>query len=309
MNTENKDLLIDVGSNYGDFAIQVAERNPNIQIIAIEPNTALSKKIKESCELKNLTNIELINFAIDKTEGTSTFHISDHADSGISSLLPFETEKINNDPYWNNRKDLHYDRKIEVTVKRLDSILNDKKFNRIRFIKIDAQGVDLNALESLGPYLEITDAGMLEAPGTLENNLYSGETADLQNTINFITKNGFKIYRIKPNDHAANEFNLFFCKKQVCWKTMEKELRLDNINLYDGKNFWHYPSNQLGEVENKIHQLNQTIQSLQSNTDKDQKTIEKQTEIIKILQRDNEHLHGLFCVRMRAFFKSLTLRK
>jgi len=316
MNNNEQDLIIDVGSNYGEFALEIATRNPLVQVLAIEPNTNLSKKIKETCDLKNITNIELINYAIDKNEGTCSFHISDHADSGISSLLEFEKEKINNDPYWSNRTDLHFDRKIEVQVKRLDSILNDKKINKIRFIKIDAQGVDLNVLESLGSYLEITDAGMLEVPGTLENNLYSGETADLKKTLNTITKFGFKIYAIKPNDHAANEFNIFFCKENICWKKMEEELHLKNLNLYDGKNYWHYPSNKWEPVEAKINELmhkaaelNEITKKLELNIEKCELIIKEQNIQLKSILKDNAYLHSLFSVRMRTFFKSLIMRK
>lgn len=319
MNNNKQDLIIDVGSNNGEFALEIAARNPWVQVLAIEPNTNLSKRIKETSDLKNITNIELINYAIDKNEGTCSFHISDHADSGISSLLEFEKEKINNDPYWSNRTDLHFDRKIEVEVKRLDSILNDKKINKIRFIKIDAQGVDLNVLESLGSYLEITDAGMLEVPGTLENNLYSGETADLKTTLNTITEFGFKIYAIKPNDHAANEFNIFFCKENICWKKMEEELSLKNLNLYDGKNYWHYPSNKWEPVEARIIELtqkentltaekrisNETIKNVTLDIEKCQLIIKKQTLVIKNILDDNTYLHSLFSVRIRSFFKSL----
>ena len=316
MNNNEQDLIIDVGSNYGEFALEIAARNPWVQVLAIEPNTNLSKKIKETSDFKNITNIELINYAIDKNEGTCSFHISDHADSGISSLLEFEKDKINNDPYWSNRTDLHFDRKIEVQVKRLDSILNDKKINKIRFIKIDAQGVDLNVLESLGSYLEITDAGMLEVPGTLENNLYSGETADLKKTLNTITKFGFKIYAIKPNDHAANEFNIFFCKENICWKKMEEELHLKNLNLYDGKNYWHYPSNKWEPVEAKINELmdkaaelNKARITLEFKIEKYQLVIKEQNIELKRILKDNAYLHSLFSVRMRSFFKSLIMRK
>ena len=312
MNNNEQDLIIDVGSNYGEFALEIAARNPWVQVLAIEPNTNLSKKIKETSDFKNITNIELINYAIDKNEGTCSFHISDHADSGISSLLEFEKDKINNDPYWSNRTDLHFDHKIEVQVKRLDSILNDKKINKIRFIKIDAQGVDLNVLESLGSYLELTDAGMLEVPGTLENNLYSGETADLKTTLNTITEFGFKIYAIKPNDHAANEFNIFFCKENICWKKMEEELSLKNLNLYDGKNYWHYPSNKWEPVEARINELteeknllnNKTI-TLISDIQKYQIIIKEQDNIIKSLQKDSVYLHSLFSIRLRTYIKSL----
>jgi len=316
MNNNEQDLIIDVGSNYGEFALEIATRNPWAKVLAIEPNTILSKKIKETCDLKNITNIELINYAIDKNEGTCLFHISDHADSGISSLLEFEKEKINNDPYWSNRTDLHFDRKIEVQVKRLDSILNDKKINKIRFIKIDAQGVDLNVLESLGSYLEITDAGMLEVPGTLENNLYNGETADLKITLNTITRFGFRIYAIKPNDHAANEFNIFFCKENICWKKMEEDLNLKNLNLYDGKNYWHYPSNKwepvearINELKHKADELNKITKKLELKIEKCELIINEQNIELKTILKDNAYLHSLFSVRIRKYFKALILRK
>ncbi len=306
------DLIIDVGANYGEFSMDIGIKNPNIKILAIDPNPNLCKIIKDKISDKNLQNIEIIQLAINTKEGACSFNISDHADSGISSLLPFEQSKIEADSYWNKRSDLNFDRQIEVEVKRLDNLLKNYEINKIKFIKIDAQGVDLNVLESLGKYLEITEAGMLEVSGTLENNLYEGETVDLNKALSTIKTLGFKAYAIKPNDHAANEFNIFFCKESINWKSMEVELNLIGINLYDGKNYWHYPSNKWEPIEQEFINLKN---NLKQNTIENQNLINEKIELestyklqilkIKTLQKDNDYLHSIFYIKLLGYIKNL----
>lgn len=263
------DIIIDVGSNHGDFSLAVARRNTRITILAIDPNEMLCQQLLEKAALEQLNNIEIIPVAINLHEGTHNFNLSEHDDAGVSSLLDFDNEKIKNDAYWKNRGDLYFNRQSTVTVKRLDTILSQREIRRIRFIKIDAQGVDINVLKSLGDLLTITDAGMLELSATSDKKLYKNESYDLQSGLNEITNLGFKIYAIKPNDPASNEFNVYFCRENVDYKALEAELQLAGISLYDGKHFWHFPANKeknvagiINEVETKLAEAKAKISEL-----------------------------------------------
>lgn len=243
--TPIRDLVIDVGANQGGFALEIAARNPGVLVLAFEPIPELCDAIAAKLAERKLDNVTLLTLAADKVPRTANFHVSTHDDCGVSSLLSFDQTQINGDEYWQRRKDLYFDRSIEVSVVRLDSIPEIQRAARIRFIKIDAQGVDLEVLESLGEHLARVEAGMLEVPATLESRLYDGETHDVHAVLVRLEALGFRLYALKPNDHAAKEFNVFFCRRDVDWRVAEQELQLRGIQLYDGKHFWHAPANRL----------------------------------------------------------------
>ena len=240
-----QDVVIDVGANRGDFGLDVAERNRDVQVLAFEPIPQLSADIVAAAAARGLDNLSVIEAAADSEARTATFHVADHEDLGVSSLLQFDQASITKDEYWHTRTDLYYDRAIEVAVVRLDSVPAIQQARRIRFIKIDAQGVDVPALESLGEYLPKVEAGMLEVPATHESRIYADEVYDLQSAMNRLQSLGFRVYAIKPNDHAMKEVNLFFCRQDVDWQELERDLHLRGIALYDGKHFWHSPADHL----------------------------------------------------------------
>lgn len=268
-----KKLVIDVGANKGDFSLDIIARNPTVRVLAIEPIPKLCSGILERAEKLGVNeNIEVLECAVDTEEREAHFNVADHADLGVSSLLSFAESDIRNDVYWNVRDDLYFDKTIPVHVRRLDNILKERSVDNISFIKIDAQGLDVNVLQSLGEYLLKTDAGMLEVPSTLSTRLYIDEQYDLQRALNYLDEMGFKPYAIKPNDHSSNEFNVFFCKKEISPNVVEENLSLHGIPLYDGKHFWHAPSSQYKPVQEmdveslleKISQLDKKSQYLES---------------------------------------------
>jgi FkbM family methyltransferase len=237
------ELIIDVGANSGEFALAIAKRNPMVTVLAIDPIPQLCVSIRHQAEEQQLSNLWIETVAIDLTERTATFNVANHHDLGVSSLLALDTEKISADPYWKDRADLYFDTQVTVDVKPLSALLDARSPKKISFIKIDAQGVDLQVLESLGTYLSITDAGMLEVPATGRHALYHGERHTLHSALDKLNSLGFEAYAIKPNDHAANEYNIFFCKLGMDPVEMEARLGLNGVHLYDGKHFWHNPSN------------------------------------------------------------------
>ncbi len=236
-----KTCILDVGANSGDFLFPVAARSPSISVIGIEPIPELFEELGARREVLNLLNVELRCTAIDTAPRSARFNVARHADWGVSSLLEFDRQSLADDEYWALRSDLYFDEAIDVKVVRLDALLEEAGYDHVSFIKVDAQGVDLRVLESLGALLPCVDAGMLEAPTTRNSALYTDEPS-LHDVLTFLDEHGFEPYAIKSNDPACAEVNVFFNRRGVDWREIETKLNLRGVPLYDGKHYWHVPS-------------------------------------------------------------------
>ena len=238
-----KTCILDIGANYGEFLFPVAERLPSIQVIGVEPIPELFQKLVAKKAVFERSNVELWCTAIDITAGMAKFNVARHNDWGVSSLLAFDSSHITGDRYWSERPDLYFDDTIDVKVSRLDTLLEAAGYDHVSFVKIDAQGVDLRVLESLGKFLPHVDAGMIEAPTTPNSALYTDEPW-LYTALSFLDQNGFEPYAIKANDPACAEVNIFFNRKGLDWRVVEENLQLQGVALYDGKHYWHVPSSE-----------------------------------------------------------------
>ncbi|HEN3664331.1 TPA: FkbM family methyltransferase, partial [Yersinia enterocolitica] len=262
------DIILDLGANMGGFSLEIAKRNPGVTVHAVEPYPQLAKFLKEQSKKEKIINHIVHEVAISEKNGLSVFNVSTESESGTSSLLNFSSDHLKSDEYWSNRIDLVHSIKIDVETMTLFSFLDRLSFNRIRFIKIDIQGMDLIALKTAEKYLDRIDGGMLEVPSVKEISLYSGSDDDLLTALVFLDNNGFYAYKIKPNDPASNEFNVFFCRKGQRYELLEDELNLRGLKYYDGKHYWHFPSNRQEFPEEYIMGLTEELRCMTQLTDK-----------------------------------------
>lgn len=250
-------IIVDVGANHGEFSLEVAKRNPDCRIVAIEPIEVLRRIIYDSAEKCSIKNIDICACAIDQSDGYGVLNIATHSDWGVSTLLNFDQNKLQ-DEYWKTRDDMYFDTQEEVRVRTLSSILeefNVSENNRVGFIKVDAQGLDLQVLMSAGDYVKYIDAGMLEISISTDLGLYEKEEYNLKSVLDWLEINGFEPYYLKPNDPASNEFNVYFNRVGYDHLEIEKELSLRGIDIYDGKFYWHFPSSKLLNIEHEYHEL------------------------------------------------------
>lgn len=238
-----KDIILDVGANSGQFTLEVAVRNPDKMVFAFEPISELASKIRKSAERMGLSNVTVSELAICDYDGELPFYVSRKGDWGTSSLLQFNKEVVTSDPYWSTREDLEQESVIQISVTTLENFLDTIDFSVISFMKVDVQGKDAAVLRSLGKYSGLVRAGMLELAATKKCALYRQEEEDLRSGLNLIRSMGYSVYAVKPNDPAANEFNVYFSAFDVDVDEHEEELSLRGMPAYDGKFFWHLPSN------------------------------------------------------------------
>lgn len=233
--------ILDIGANNGDFIFPLAQRLPSMPLLGVEPIPELFDLLDAKCRELAFGAVQLKRVAIDEVPRRARFNVARHADLGVSSLLDFNASSLENNEYWRGRSDLYFDEEIEVDVVRLDTLLEEAGFDHISFIKIDAQGVDLKVLASLGKYLGSVDGGMLEVSTTRNSVLYQNEPL-LRDVLEFLDQHGFEPYAIKSNDPACAEVNVFFNRKGLDWEEMEARLQLRGIALYDGRHYWHISS-------------------------------------------------------------------
>jgi len=200
--------LIEVGAYDGSDSLKYL--NNGYIVYTFEPKKDLFENLVN--KTKHLQNYNVINKAVSLLDGKTQFNICNSG--GASSILPFRSDEELNETWSINRNDIHYSGiSYEVETTRLDTFIeiNNLQDTVIDFIHIDAQGVDLDCLKSLGKYIKNVSAGVLETVMEKGKSIYIGQHENIfVNVKNFLLENGFEITDIQGNDNTYCEYNVFF---------------------------------------------------------------------------------------------------
>jgi FkbM family methyltransferase len=127
-------VYLDVGFNQGEWSKYIAQKNRRAKIIAFDPCLDVVQKFEG--EKEHFESIELIQMALSNANGEMTFY--DYGNlNGCNSLA---------------KRDIDFNDSVEpkiytVAVTTLDEWLPHNKIDHVDFLKIDAEGFDLNVLE------------------------------------------------------------------------------------------------------------------------------------------------------------------
>lgn len=128
-NLKDDDVLIDVGANVGRYVLLASRIIRNGRIIAIEAHPKNYEFLLRNLK-QNRVTAECINAAISDQPGTVNLHIST-AGSGKHSIREGRIMKG----------------AIQVSSVTLDSIIDEKKIDRIDWILIDVEGAENSVLK------------------------------------------------------------------------------------------------------------------------------------------------------------------
>lgn len=218
---EMKKIIFDVGANNGDSTASYL-KDESVELYAFEPNPFLFKDIQEIHGAN--PRYHPFQYAIGDTEGMKNFNLAGPVDPmnilahrkgmsnwGCSSLLDF-SESVQDE--WEGRADFQTVGTFPVQVRRLDSFVQEHGIEAIDYLHIDAQGMDLRVLQSLGDKLSIVRAGVLEAPINEKKKIYT-ESHTAADAILFLLNNQFRITDIEKNDPEGNEVNIYFARRSA----------------------------------------------------------------------------------------------
>ena len=198
---ELKDIntLIDVGSNKGQFSAILRNFYPQVSIHSFEPQI---DELNIQKKLLGSSNINYYAFALGDENKNMLFNITKRKDS--SSLL---------DPLLKNNKIYSENKKINVPVKKLDTVLDINELIKPILIKLDVQGFELKALIGAQSVLDNVDYIISEISFL---DVYKNQV-NADDLINYLKSKNFDIHKrtnlTKLNGNNFQE-DVLFVKKQ-----------------------------------------------------------------------------------------------
>jgi FkbM family methyltransferase len=200
--------LIEVGACDGTDSLSYHAKG--YRVYTFEPKKDLYDNLVE--KTRHLSDYHVFPKAVCLSDGKTTFNICKQG--GASSILKFRTDEELNNTWTSGRTDIHYSgESYEVETTRLDSFIEEYKLQDtgIDFIHIDAQGVDLECLMSLGKYIVNVKEGVVETVIDNNKSIYVDQKLNnFENVKNFLEENNFMITSVQSNDYTNCEYNIYF---------------------------------------------------------------------------------------------------
>lgn len=188
-------LFLDIGSNRGDAIQSILMQRPDARVMAFEPNTHLTDKVKKI--YKNDPRVEVQNFGLGSKPGSFELFIPFYNRYMFDGLASFKERRarrwLENRLYGFRSEKLHIERMV-CEVKRVDDLQLDPYF-----IKIDVQGFEYDVLVGARNTLATSQPILLiETPDSRE--------------IEFLSSLGYKpyVYRQSRFHAGLRGMNVFF---------------------------------------------------------------------------------------------------
>lgn len=196
-------VIADIGARGGwskDFASLA--QHARTRFIAAEPEAKEAARIAAAHP-----DAVVLPFALGEHDGTGTLKLT--RELGCASMYEPNTSLLGLYPI---RSWFEVERRVEVEVRRYDSLVDEFECPEIDFLKIDTQGYELEVLKGIGSHLTPVCCIELEAHVLP---LYEGQ-ALLTDICAFLFAYGFELITLRQQgrfEGAAIEYNAFFIKR------------------------------------------------------------------------------------------------
>jgi FkbM family methyltransferase len=191
---------IDVGAHEGEVTLACARQNPRLRVYAFEPNLRLAATL-----IGVASNFFVVPMAVAEKDGLTEFHLN--AFRAASSLLPFNDERKKQ---WIGGEILKVTSTVAVPTIRLDTFMDLTRIDRVDFLKIDTQGMDLSVVKSAGARLRDITRLTLEVDLT-DPPLYEGAPSK-ELVVKFLQERGFDMESAEKQTYGQEE-NLTFVRR------------------------------------------------------------------------------------------------
>ena len=128
---EPEDNVLDLGAHIGSFTLRAAkEVGLKGMVVAVEPSSENFELLEKNIALNGCSNVKLLQTAAGKDFEVAEFFI--HENPSSNSFYNSRTKTI---------------RSEKVTIRTLDSIIDELQFKKVDFVKIDVEGAELDVLK------------------------------------------------------------------------------------------------------------------------------------------------------------------
>ncbi len=200
--------VLDIGAHIGCFSIYASILNPQIKIIALEPEPNNFELLKQNIKINHCQNIIVKQYAVihyhpERSEGS-------RPSRGSSSLAVPQNDDTKATLYLNPDSHNHStfyqtENSIKVPATTLENLILKNKLNKIGLLKIDIEGAEFQIIKNLEKNIWDKIQYLAIEYHEFENN----KRADLEN---IIRTHGFSLEHF-PN-HFDKRFGLFICRNK-----------------------------------------------------------------------------------------------
>lgn len=170
--------VIDVGANVGVYTFSAARKvGKTGKVIAIEPFTGCVNCLKSTCQVNSLSQVQIYLGAASDRNGKA--FLSLHAASEINEVVPSE---LVTSPSPNL---------VEINCLTLDSLIESENLNRVDWIKLDAEGHEMQVLAGSEQILRDF------SPNIIYENI-AGDKASNTPVAEFLLSRGYFLFRYQP---------------------------------------------------------------------------------------------------------------
>jgi len=189
----------DVGAQEGGLTFPFAAADPSLLVYAFEPNLHAASRIM-GC----LRNYVVLPIAVSEHDGSAELQLNAYEQS--SSLLPADEAGVKE---WITEQEFKVVGTMTVPTMRLDTFMNEARIDAVEYLKIDAQGLDLEVVKSAGDRLRDVAKVQLEAT-TASYRQYEGAPGKSV-IIEYMDSKGFRLAGEEIQSHGQ-EANLTFLR-------------------------------------------------------------------------------------------------
>ena len=190
---------IDVGAHEGETTFPFAASDPSLLVYAFEPNLHAASRI-----MGRLRNYVVLPIAIAERDGSAELQLNAYEQS--SSLLPADPAGVKS---WITEQEFKVTGSVTVPTMRLETFMNEAAIESVDYLKIDAQGLDLEVVKSAGDRLRDVAKVQLEAT-TVSYRQYEGAPGKSE-IIEYMESRGFRLAGEEVQSHGQ-EANLTFLR-------------------------------------------------------------------------------------------------
>jgi len=135
-------IIFDVGSNIGTYATWIARwaKPKNGKVYCFEPQRQVFQILCGNMAINNIDNVYAFNIGLGKENKFIDLPDIDYLKPN-SSFGAFSLDGVNRHRYSN------IDQLQRIKIETIDNFVNDWNIEKIDFIKIDAEGLDIDVIE------------------------------------------------------------------------------------------------------------------------------------------------------------------
>ena len=197
-------LVVDVGANVGQYAVELRKEGFRGRILSVEP-------VADSCSLlakrsKSDPRWDCLNVALGRDEGVCEIHVSENrVSSSVLKMSALHVEAVPSSQYRFSET---------VAMCRLDDLVTpDQLVAEIIAVKLDVQGYERQVLA--GGQRVLAVAAVVETEVSLVE-LYEGQ-ADLQEMLGYMCEHGFRPVGVQsgfrhPDTDETLQLNVLFVR-------------------------------------------------------------------------------------------------